>query len=73
MVRRHHALDVLGALPLERIVERGGRCADGGDGRGLTGMGASNTGRKRNDQNREYEKSSSSTTIRSFWRVAASC
>ncbi len=36
MVRRHHVLDLLCALPLESIVERGGG-VDGGDGLGLAG------------------------------------
>jgi hypothetical protein len=46
MVRRHHALDVLGALPFERIVERGGGRVDGGDGRRLAGIGAHNACRE---------------------------
>jgi hypothetical protein len=46
MVGGYHALDVLGALPLECIVERGGGRVDGSDGRWLAGMGARDAGRE---------------------------
>jgi hypothetical protein len=53
MVRRHHVLDLLRALPREGIVERGGGGVDGGEGLSLAGAGLRQAGAKTENEDEQ--------------------
>lgn len=53
VVRRHHVPDLIGALALEGIVERGGGGVDGGDGLSLAGAGLRQAGSKTENEDEQ--------------------